>query len=750
MVAPVAVVPISLATRDLSAPRSNSWSAIATSSLLDAAGAPLAKLHGEVNREPVALSRIPKHVRNAAIAIEDRRFWSHSGFDPRGMARALLMNLRNGDAALQGGSTITQQLIKNVYLRGRPRTLPLKGIEAFLAFGLEHASSKNEILDAYLNTVYFGRGTYGVQAAASSYFQKDVSELTLAEGAFLAGLIHAPARYDWANTDVADVQEARKKAATARRNVVLAVMGKLGYATRTEVRDAMQSPPHIHPPADAHWRHPYFVDAVLRELGVLRGPGATRPNNRFDFLGKTFDERAQAVYSRGLRITTTLRPGIQRDAENALRAQLPDGSLPKLSAAVATIEPGTGFVRALLGGRDYYPEDCENIDPRPVCRHAKVNLALGPLAGGSGRQAGSSFKPLVLAAALEDGVSLRQQVDSDPFTQDLGTQEWKVSNYDGSGGGLMNIVDATVKSVNAAYARLEVDVLGDGKPFVGSRKVAAVARRLGMPFPTAAQLREHCGAGYRKSSACTPADLVPAIALGAKEVSPLTMAAAYATFANDGVYAKPTTIAKIQDASGKVLYRAKPVRHRAVKRSTALGVSHVLQQVVTRGTGRAAALDRPVAGKTGTSQQWRDAWFAGYVPQLATAIWVGNPQSTLESLTPANGYPTKIVGGTYPARIFGGLMKEAVDYYPVKSFAEPPQSLFKKPKPPKHHNDASSPRVLGMPRAAAQIALRAAGFSVTVISQCPPGGNDGSGMVIWKQETNGKSVTLWASRAVCR
>src|ERR671923_219830 len=186
MVAPVAVVPISLATRDLSAPRSNSWSAIATSSLLDAAGAPLAKLHGEVNREPVALSRIPKHVRNAAIAIEDRRFWSHSGFDPRGMARALLMNLRNGDAALQGGSTITQQLIKNVYLRGRPRTLPLKGIEAFLAFGLEHASSKNEILDAYLNTVYFGRGTYGVQAAASSYFQKDVSELTLAEGACFA------------------------------------------------------------------------------------------------------------------------------------------------------------------------------------------------------------------------------------------------------------------------------------------------------------------------------------------------------------------------------------------------------------------------------------------------------------------------------------------------------------------------------------------------------------------------------------
>ncbi|MGH2757985.1 MAG: penicillin-binding protein [Actinomycetota bacterium] len=759
---PIAAVPLAVGDGETATDRA--WTSFATTKVYATDGSLVARLHGEVDREPVTLGEIPKHVRSAAIAIEDRRFWRHNGVDPRGMARAALENLRSGEMGIQGGSTISQQLVKNVYMRGQTRNFLRKGLEAFLAMGLENTNTKTEILEAYLNTVYFGRGVYGVQAAAKSYFHKDASELTLAEGAFLAGLIHMPARYDWANTDDPAAQSVRKDASRVRRDLVLRVMADQRLITRRQALEASRAPLEIQPPADPRWVHPYFIDAVLRELGVLRSSGSTRPDPRFDVLGKTHDERAQAVYARGLRIYTTLDSDAQRKAEEGLRSQLPPDSLTKLSAALVSLDPGTGYIRALIGGRDYYPEGCAGDEElsRPACRHAKVNLALGSVAGGSGRHAGSAFKPLVLAAALEDGVSLRQQVSSSPFSHRYDGGVWNVQNYDGSGGGLMNVVDATVKSVNAAFARLEIEFLGEGKATEGSKKVAAVARRLGMPFPTEKTLRERCGDLYNRNGECTPADNVPAIALGAKEVSPLDMAAAYATFANEGVYATPTTIARIEDATGKVLYRAEPKRHRAISRTTALGVSHVLQEVVERGTGRAAAVGRPVAGKTGTSQQWRDAWFAGYVPQLATAVWVGNPLLvpngsgglTLESLTPRNGYPTRIVGGSYPARIWGAYMTEAVEPLPIEEFPAAPEELFKKPKPPKV--ESGVPGVVGLSRAAARIALNRAGFGVVVQTGCPPSGGR-SGMTVYSQTPGpgsavekGATITIWASRAICR
>jgi penicillin-binding protein 1A len=738
--------------------KANNFLATSSSSkLLTSDGKLIANLHKEIDRDPVALRDIPKDLQHAAIAIEDRRFFSHNGIDLRGIGRAFMVNILKGER--QGGSTISQQLAKNLYYHGEPRTWWRKLSEAVLTLGLESRTDKKSILEGYLNTAYFGRGVYGAQAAAGSYFHKDVRRLSLAESAFLAGLIHAPSRYDYSTTDAPQEQQRRKAAAISRRDRVLKAMVDMHFASPDRARLAKAASLDLHPPRDPRWQHPYFVDAALRELGVLRNRGATDPPAGFGFLGDSHTERAQSVYRKGLRIYTTLDTTTQRNAERALKEQLPDDVLPKASAAAVTVEPGTGFVRALIGGRNYYPKGCEDeaaAEIKPSCRHAKVNLALGNLAGGSGRQPGSSFKPFVLAAALENGLSLKQTLNGSPFSYKYDTNVWKVANYEGSAGGSMSVVDATVKSVNAAYARLEIQFLGEGNGLKGSAKVAAVARKLGINFPTEDQLRTDCKENYGKNGGCTPADAVPAIALGAKEVSPLEMAGAYATFANEGVYARPTMIEKITDAHGKVLYEAEPQLRRAVSRKTALGVSHVLQQVVQRGTGRAAQLgERPVAGKTGTSQMWRDAWFAGYVPQLTSVVWLGNPvpaQSSdgswaIESMTPPNGYGIRVTGGSYPARIWNALMAPTVAHLEVESFPDAPQSLF---GPPKQLPGSEGMDLLGESGIDVSMRLRRAGRSVVVHRACPPGGGSGRGMTVWKQEERGGTTHIWRSRAVCR
>ncbi len=727
---------------DPDAPRSLLRSSM-SSKLLAADGSLIADLHGEVNRDPVPLSKIPKSLRNAAIAIEDRRFYRHSGIDLRGTARALVSTLRG---VRQGGSTITQQLAKNLYFHGRPRSFVTKASESVLALGLEVVYSKDQILARYLNTAFFGRGSYGVQAAAQSYFRKEASKLSLSESAFLAGLIHSPSRYDFAATDAPSEQRARKNAAVSRRNVVLETMRDIGYISEKDAKIAKRQPVTIQPPVDPRWQHPFYVDAALRELGVLRNRGEDAPDKRFDFLGTTHTERAQAVYRKGLRIQTALVPKTQENAERAMRQQLPPGVLPKASAALVSIEPGTGHVAALLGGRDYYPEDCEAPDSTdPVCRHAKVNLALGSRAGGSGRQPGSSFKPIVLAAALEKGLSLKQTLDGSPFQYHYDKNDvWKVENYEGSAGGTMSVVDATVKSVNAAYARLEIQYLGDGEGTKGSAKVAETARKLGIGFATPRTLKDRCGDEFNKTPRCTPADNIPAIALGSQEVSPLEMAGAYATFANDGVYVEPTFITKITDAEGKVLYEAEPAHHRAVSSDTARGIAHVLQQVVQRGTGRAAQVEgHQIAGKTGTSQMWRDAWFDGYTPQLTTVTWVGNP--TVESMVPGNGYPRKVTGGSYPAMLWHEAMAPTLQDMEAKSFPEAPQKLFGPPVKlkPIRGEEKEAGSDLG-----SLIQRKIHGENIVVHRVCPPGGG-GGGLRTWKEEKIGGETHVWQSRAVC-
>jgi penicillin-binding protein 1A len=724
----------------------------------------LANLHGEIDRDPVPLADIPAHLRNAVIAIEDRRFWHHGGIDPRGTIRAFVQNLLPHHQ-IEGGSTISEQLVKNLYFFGRARTLPTKAAEAVLTIGLERLNSKETILQSYLNTAYFGRGVYGVQAAARSYFHKDVRQVTLPEAAYLAGLIHSPAAYDWSPSDPPAVQHARQQAAMDRRNEVLKVMGDLGYITRAQQNAMQRSRLTVYPPAGQKWQHPYFVDAVLRELGVLRTSGRSL-DPRFNFLGTTDSERAQRVYGGGLRIYTTLDPGAQNAAEAAIDDILPTGDYPRLDGALVSVQPGTGYVRALVGGRDYYPAGCSSrssaASQPQACRTAKVNMALGSVAGGSGRQPGSGFKPIVLAAAIEDGISLNEAVDSTPFTVDFANGDhWQVDNYEGGSQGIVDITDATVDSINAAYAHIETDLLGNGDALVGSRKVAAMARKLGIPFATEAELKKECGKAYRTNDACTPADLVPAIALGAKEVAPIDLAGAYATFAAEGVYAKPTMITKITDSDGNVLYQAKPRPRRVISRDVALGVDAVLQQVVERGTGVAAQLDRPVAGKTGTSQDWRDAWFNGYTPQLETTVWVGNPIPvhnwdgtwSIESMTPDNGYPLNIVGGTFPAEIWHADMQVATQKMPVVGFPPAPDKLYGPathpvPTPPPAATP-SIPGVVGLNVTEAQIVLENAGFSVAVQQVCQQAGNNNAPLTVWGANASGRSVMLMVNDAVC-
>jgi len=716
---------------------------VATSKVYDARGHVIANLHGEINRDIARLRQIPKHVRDAVVAIEDERFWQHQGLDLRSITRAALSNLRSGPdtARVQGGSTISQQLAKNLYFPRPARTLNRKVAEARVTWELERQYTKEELLEMYLNTIYLGRGVYGIETASRSYFGKPATELAVQEAAYLAGIIHEPGRYEWQPDDPAERRTERQTAALARRNIVLGQMERLGMVTSSEADDARETPLEVRPTGERRWQHPYFVDLVLRQLGVLRGR-SDRLDPRFDFLGSTFEERSQNVYRGGLRIYTSLDARAQRAAEEAVATVLPD-ELERLSTALVSIEPRSGYIRALVGGRDYYP-DCpeatdgeEPADLPPICDLAKLNLALGNAVGGTGRQPGSSFKPFVLAAALQRGISLHQPYPSGPFSYSYPGGVWKVSNYDGAGGGAMTLIDGTARSVNAVFARLEIEGVGEGDGLKGAGHVAGVARRMGIGFPTPDELRERCGDRYARDDACLPADETPAIALGAKEVSPIDMAAAYATFANDGVRVEPTAVVRITDANGRELYRADPKRVRSIPSGVARGVTHTLQQVVKRGTGTRAALDRPTAGKTGTSQQWRDAWFAGYVPQLTTVVWVGNPRPVpnvgTESMVPANGYPYRIVGGTLPAMIWKAYMSVALQGIPVREFAPPPSALFRgaaraqatpTPGPEELEEfDGAVPDVIGDKYLRAETELRRAGYGSVTRASCDPSGD---------------------------
>ncbi len=558
-----------------------------TTLVFAADGSVLAEWHAGEDRIMTTLDQVPQHMIDAVVAIEDERFWTHAGVDVQAILRAARVNTEVG-SIVQGGSTITQQYIKNTLLTNEV-TLERKVEEASLALKLESTLNKEEILERYLNTVYFGSGAYGISTAAANYFGKPVSLLTVSESSLLAGLIQAPSSIDPRNNP---------EGALARRELVLQKMVELDYVDYATAATANVQPLVLAPrPTDSlRTRYPYFVEELKSRLLDDERLGAT-PTDRYNTLFKG-----------GLRIYTTIDPASQATAELAIDNVVPqDGP----DVALVAIEPGTGMVRAMIGGRDFYDQN----DP----------IAMFNLATQGRRQPGSAFKPFVLAAALESGIELGDVIAGGrDVVIETDAKPWEVENYASLRFPDLPVLEATVFSVNVAYARL-VDI-------VGPDRVTEIAGRLGITGP-----------------------LLPyhALALGAQEVSPIDMASAYSTFAAGGLHTEPIFFTKIESTTGEVLIDNAPPATRVIDTWISDQVTTALTQVVDRGTGRRANIGRPVAGKTGTSQDHKDAWFVGYTPQLSAAVWVGYAESPAPMEEPNT--PFSVTGGTWPAEIWANF-----------------------------------------------------------------------------------------------
>jgi penicillin-binding protein 1A len=576
-----------------------------TTLVLDARGNTIAQLHGTENRLSVKLDAVAPIMARSVVAAEDRHFFRHSGLDPRAMVRALWADVRGHP--LQGASTITQQLVKNSYLTSQ-RSLVRKVKEAVLAMRVEQRYSKRTILERYLNTVYFGRGTYGVEAAAHAYFGVNAQDLSLAQAALLTGLIRSPETADPTRTP---------GEALARRARVLDALVATNKISPPEASAARTSPLGALPPSDpsriAAGPSAHFVEYV-REQAVRR-------------LGE------RLVYAGGLRIQTTLDRDLQAAAERAVRTTLPRPDDPE--AALVAVDD-SGAIRALVGGRDF--------------AHSEVNLAIGRDGGGSGRQAGSAFKPFVLAAAIEANIPMSTMFPAPAhIVLSTGGEPWPVDNFDNEAFPPLDITTATIRSVNTVYAQLMLQV--------GPKSVATLAHDAGI---------------------ASPLNAVPSLALGTSEVSPLEMATAFMTFADRGERVAPFSISRISEADGTVIFSQGPERVRVMAAEHADLVNSVLQQVVQSGTGTAARLSRqPVAGKTGTSQQFGDAWFVGYAPRLSAAVWMGYPEGPAHEMTNVHG--RRVTGGTFPAQIWHDFMTVAARRAALGGFTAPPPELLTPP-----------------------------------------------------------------------
>jgi penicillin-binding protein 1A len=571
-----------------------------TSRVYAADGTLLAEWHAEEDRTLVTYDDLPRHLVDAVVAIEDERYWTHTGVDLRAVARALVANVEAA-GVVQGGSTITQQYLKNVLLTPEI-TLDRKLEEAVLAMRLEEGLTKEEILERYLNTVYFGAGAYGVGTAAATYFGADVADLTVGQAAYLAGMIRSPGRYDPYH-DPGPVLE--------RRRIVLEKMVDLGWLDAGTADAANDEPLQLAPRRTGERSEfPYFVEEVKRRL--LDDPA----------LGTTATDRYNSLFKGGLEIHTTLDPEAQRAAEAAIAEMVPDDGP---AAALVAIDPRTGHVLALVGGRDFYdPDD-------PV---AQFNLATQ-----GRRQPGSAFKPFLLAAALEEGATLDDVfAGGSAVTISTDSGPWEVENYGGSVFPDLTLLEATVFSVNVIYAQLMA--------WVGPEHTAEVAAAAGIE---------------------TPLQPFYSLALGAQEVSVLEMTSAFGTFAAGGVHVDPIFVTSIDDADGVNVYEAVPAVTQAVERQVAETVTAALTEVVQRGTGQLSRIGRAAAGKTGTSQDHADAWFVGYTPEMVAGVWVGFPEGRVPMEYPATPYT--IAGGTWPAQIWARFASPALAGVPYGELA---------------------------------------------------------------------------------
>ncbi|MEJ5868349.1 transglycosylase domain-containing protein [Pseudokineococcus sp. 5B2Z-1] len=559
----------------------------------------------DVNRTPVTTDAIPQDMRNAIIAAEDRSFYENRGVSPTGIARAFVSNLRGN--ATQGGSTITQQYVKNYYTGDDTQSLQRKVREAFIALKVDNELDKDQILTDYLNTIYFGRGAYGVQEAAQAYFGVDVGRLTTSQAALLAGVVPAPSAYDPA---------VDADAAERRWEYVVDGMVETGAITQAE-RDGLELPETVQQQDEQTYAGPtgYLLQAVRDEL-TTRG-------------GFTEDE----LDGGGLSITTTFDARMQAAAVAAMQDEdaFPSEDRPEdVAAALVSIDPADGAVRAMYGGPDYLE--------RPLNLAMQENV-----------QAGSIFKPLTLVAALEDGVSLRTRYNGNSglyfseYTRD-GVTPQRVPNFGDRDRGRQNLVQATVDSTNTVYVALNIDV--------GPERTREVAVRAGLPEQTS---------GLEDN---------PANVLGVASPRVIDMAHAYATFAAQGVRTTPHVVTEVSQ-DGEVVYRGQTGGERVFAEDVMADTTYALSQVVEDGSiSSTIDLDRPAAGKTGTTDEARSAWFAGYTPQLATVVSVFSTDGQGMRRWDSAGRGSAVTGSSYPVRIWQDYMATATDGMPVVDFPE--------------------------------------------------------------------------------
>jgi penicillin-binding protein 1A len=579
-----------------------------TTFLTDVSGARLASLNAGVDRVNVKLSEVPDVVQQAVLAAEDRNFFRHGGVDPVGIIRAFVNDVRNR-GSLQGGSTITQQYVKNYYL-GAERTIWRKLREAVLSIKVERKLSKREILERYLNTIYFGRGAHGVEAASRAYFGKDVDVIGLKEAAYLAGLIRAP--------HLADALK-DPTVAEQRRHRTLLAMRRARMISEADVQDVEGTPlgqyvidqaklePKI---VGEKYGTGYFVDYVRRQLE--RDYGGAR------------------VFGGGLIVKTTLDQKMQRQAYDAVYGTLNQAGDP--AGALVAVDDN-GNVKAMVGGKDF--------------ETSKVNLAVGFGGGGTGRQAGSTFKPFLLAETVREGYTVESSFPAPKkivIPRANNGKDWEVENYEEKDfGNEVNLIDATRNSVNTVYAQLVVTL--------GASKLKAMAQDLGIKSPLPA---------------------VNSLALGTAEVSPMEMAGAFSTFSDRGEHVDPRTILEVKSPDGRVLYKApaKPERKRVLTTKQADVVNFVLRQVAERGTGTGASFGRvgSLIAKTGTTNDYGDAWLVGGTTKLTAAVWMGFPEGPAHTMEDVRGI--KVTGGSFPATIFKRFMQNATRGMSLGSFPD--------------------------------------------------------------------------------
>jgi penicillin-binding protein 1A len=580
-------------------------------------GSLITPLHATEDRVVLTQDQMTQDIRDAVVAIEDRRFYEHSGVDLRSIVRAAAVDLSHGEV-IEGGSTITQQLVKNLYT-GDAQSLRRKIEEAALAMQMEQRFTKDDILTSYLNTVYFGEGAYGIEAAAETYFGVHANELTLSGSATLAGLITSPNHFD---------PFVRPASARGRRDVVLRIMRQMGTITAAERQRAVREPIRVRRDGEeATYPYPYFIDYFKRWF--LSNPA----------FGATYDDRYKLLFTGGLRITTTLDPSVQSAAQDAVSSVLAYPSDP--DAAVTVLDPRTGYVRAMVGGKD--------ADYWANTGAGRVNLATG--AGGSGRQTGSAFKVFALVAALSHGYS-PDTTFAAPASITLplpGGGSWPVTNADGRGYGTLSLRTATEESVNTVYAQLIQQL--------GADTVVRTAKAMGMRCCT--------DVGDPKG----PLLAVDSAVLGSNEANTLEMASAYGTLATGGRRVEPVPVESVVGPDGSILWQASPDPQQVVEPQVAAAANDILQDVVLYGTGTAANLGRPQIGKTGTDDNHDNAWFVGAVPQLSTAVWVGFHEGQIPMEPPRTRIT--VFGGTWPAQIWRLLMQKATRSLDPEPFPTP-------------------------------------------------------------------------------